>query len=742
MPSNRILIVDDDAMQRRLFCRTIEGMGLEALCVPGGEEALNVLERGEGVDLVLADVVMPRVDGYSLVRAIRKERGPWDLPVVMVTSMDPDVERVRAAEAGANDFIPKPVSRVELQMRVRSMLDLRRAHLAAEAAQADLEHRVSLRTRELATALDNLRQETGRRRATQMELQLLEAVCDRSLQGICITDAHGDILRVNPAFSRITGYGQGEVLGRNTRLLRSGRHDGAFFSEMWRKMAEEGAWSGEIFNRRKNGEVYPEYLDIQALSDESGLVTHFVGIFHDLTETKEREAQLRFLEHFDALTGLPNRSQLQDRLGVALAAARRGGKSVGLLYLDLDNFRHVNESLGHQAGDRLLRDVADRLRGAVRLEDTVAKLGGDDFVVLLPDVEGDGSCADVAGRVLECFTEPFEIEGAEVFSSASVGIVMSPLDGTRGDELLRNAELAMYRTKGEGKNRFGYFAPEMNERVGRRLELEARLRGALARDEFEMVYQPKLDIKSGVLCGLEALVRWRQADGTLVSPMEFVPLAEETGLIIPLGERILEQACRDMGRFVKCCSRRFGVSVNISWAQFRDPGLVDMVRRTLDASGLEPGRLELEITETCIMRDIEENLRRLRELADLGLRLSIDDFGTGYSSLYYLKHMPLDVLKIDRSFISGVPGDANDAKITETILSLARNFGLRTVAEGVETQAQLEFLRDRGCDEAQGYLFSRPLTVDVVLDGLTRATHAEAMEGMSPAGFLALAAFA
>ncbi len=601
---------------------------------------------------------------------------------------------------------------------VRDITERKAMEHELRQAKVDLEKRVAERTRELARANADLTREVEERKQAQTELLLAAEVFEHSLEGIVITDPHGAILKVNPAFTTITGYPQEEVLGQNPRVLKSDRHDEAFYQEMWRGIIEQGRWEGEIWNRRKSGESYPEWLSISAVKDAAGNTTHYVGVFHDITEAKESEEQIRFQAYHDALTGLPNRLLLKDRLAVAIHHAQRVAGKVAVLFLDLDNFKNINDSLGHIVGDWLLQSVAYRLLKLMREEDTVARLGGDEFVVMIEEVENVREVVNVAQRVIEAFAAPVNVGNHELFVTPSMGITLFPEDGRDADTLIKNADLAMYQAKAAGRNDYRLFTPQMNENVTRRLALEGQLRRAVENGALIPYFQPKADMHTCRISGMEALARWPQEDGSLVSPAEFIPLAEETGLILPLGESILEQACTAARDLAQNGHADLVMAVNLSPKQFRQQDLVARILNILERTGLPPANLELEITETILMTDIDKTVDKLRELASHGIGLAVDDFGTGYSSLSYLRHFPLRSLKIDQSFVRDITRDENVANIVRTIIALARNFKLDVVAEGVETREQFTFLRDQGCQYVQGFLLAKPLPMDGFKDFL------------------------
>jgi diguanylate cyclase (GGDEF)-like protein/PAS domain S-box-containing protein len=554
-------------------------------------------------------------------------------------------------------------------------------------------------------------QDITERRQSEEHMRLLARVFENTVEGILVTDAQGVILMVNPAFTSITGYQESEAVGRSPAFLSSGRHSREFYRKMWASLAEKGHWQGEIWNRRKNREAFPEWLTITALSDHQGRTTHYVGVFHDITEVKRSEARITHQAYHDALTGLPNRALFNDRLQMALHHAQRNQLGLGVLFMDLDNFKNINDSLGHAMGDRLLQSVAKRLSRWVREEDTVARLGGDEFIMLLQSIEDPDYAVHVAQRILESIAAPFRVGDQELYITASLGITLFPHDGRDLETLVSNADMAMYRAKEGGRNSYKLFTPAMNAQVVQRMALESALRGALQRQEFEVYYQPKVDLASGEVVGVEALLRWNRPGVGLVSPDEFIPVAEETGLIVPMGEWVLRAACAQARRWQEEGHPGLQVAVNLSPRQFQQRNLVSTVQAILAETGLEPWHLELEITENVVMQSVEEAIVTLRQLSNLGVQLSMDDFGRGYSSLYYLKRFPMNALKIDRSFVRDIVHDADDASIVDTIISMSRSLNLKVVAEGVETQEQLAFLREHRCDLMQGFLFSHPLPV-------------------------------
>lgn len=555
----------------------------------------------------------------------------------------------------------------------------------------------------------------GRRFVTARErdeqsLRLAAAVFDSSTEGIVITARDGRILQVNPAFAAITGYRPEEVTGRNPRMFSSGRHDADFYRTLWNAVLSSGRWQGEIWNRRKNGEIYPQWLSINSIRSPSGEIDYFVATFCDITERKRAEDKMLHLAYHDALTNLPNRALFKDRLEQSLAYARRlkHGK-VAVLFIDLDRFKLVNDSLGHAVGDQLLQGVAQRLRELGRRSDTLARLGGDEFTFLLPDVDHVEEATVVADKVLAALEQPFVIGGRDIFVSASIGISMYPDDGADVETLMKHADTAMYHVKKQGRNGFHIYTRALDQHSQRRLELESRLHTALERQQLVLHYQPQFDLSQGRLRGVEALVRWQHPELGMISPAEFIPLAEESGLIVPIGAWVLETACRQMREWKEAGFPDLVMSVNLSVRQFFREDIARQVMRAIDDYCLSAQVLELEITESVAMDDAAYTIRTLESLAASGLRLAIDDFGTGYSSLSQLRKMPVGILKIDRAFVQDITANPDDAAIVNAVITMAHRLGLKVIAEGVESQAQLAHLRAQRCDFAQGYLFSKPL---------------------------------
>jgi diguanylate cyclase (GGDEF)-like protein/PAS domain S-box-containing protein len=553
------------------------------------------------------------------------------------------------------------------------------------------------------------------RRQAEEEMRLAASVFHTTHEGILVTDARGVIVSVNPAFTEITGYEAEEAIGKTPRLLKSDHHGDDFYDTMWRELRAEGRWQGEVWNRRKSGEAILEWLTVSAIRSADGRHRRYIGIFSDITELRRKDEQIRHQAYHDALTDLPNRSLLIDRLERAIASAARHNTSVATLFIDLDRFKVVNDSMGHHEGDKMLQIVAQRLVESIRKSDTVGRLGGDEFVVILTDFKEISEIIQVVEKLNYTLANPMNLGGRTVHSGASIGIAVFPQDGADAMSLMRNADTAMYQAKAAGRGTFRFFDPSMNERAVRRMELEGQLRRALENEEFELFYQPKVNIKDGKLCGAEALIRWRQADGSLVSPAEFIPLAEETGLIVPIGYWVAEEACQQLRLWRDGGLLLSRIAINISPFHFQDENLPIRLEAIIAKTSLTGDALEVEITETAVMDDPRKATIMLERIRGLGIDVSIDDFGTGYSSLAYLKRFPISVVKIDRAFVAELGVNPEDAAIVKTIVALAKTLKLDVIAEGVETQEQWDFLAEAGCEIAQGYFFSRPLPADQFL---------------------------
>lgn len=558
----------------------------------------------------------------------------------------------------------------------------------------------------------SVQEEITTRKEREIRLELFARIFDGIHEAVMVTDVRNNIVFVNPAFTGITGYAAGEVTVKAPGILSSGMIGKVSQREMQDSIDKSGHWQGEVTGQRKDGESYTAWLSISAMKNEYGAISHYIAVFSDISERKQVEARMAHMAQHDFLTDLPNRMLLQDRLEQAIIRAAKERRKVAVMFLNLDRFKIINEMLGHLTGDKLLQEVARRISSVDRVSATVSRQGSDEFIIMLPDMDESKEVEAIASRLMEAVSGPYLIDGNEVEVTTSIGISIFPENGLNGDTLIRNADAAMYYAKKNGRNNFQFFTGEMSRNASERMSVEKNLRHALERNEFCLHYQPQLDLRSGQIIGAEALIRWNHPFLGLVTPGQFIPIAEESGLIIQIGEWVLREACRQSMAWRKLGLPRIAISVNLSVVQFRQKNLGEMIMSILDECGLDPGSLDLEITESVIMQNPELAIILLQQLKQGGLQLSMDDFGTGYSSLSYLKRFPFDKLKIDQSFVRDLITDADDAEIVGTIISMARNLKLKVIAEGVETAGQLAFLKQHECDEMQGYYFSRPVDAE------------------------------
>ena len=670
----RALVVEDIPSDAELMMARLEQEGLAFDWTRVQTEADYLEALSTVPHLILADWHLPQFSGARALSLLR-ESG-LDVPFVIVSGGIGEEAAIDALQQGAADYALKDRP-ARLGTAVRRALEAKR-----------------------------LREE---RRSAESRLRQAARVFESTSEGIVLTDLNGNIVAVNRAFTDITGYREEEVLGHNPRMMQSGRHDVVFYREMWRALQTNGEWRGEIWNRRKNGDVYPEWLTLSTVRNEAGEPVQYVAIFTDLSLIKETQSQVDFLGHHDALTRLPNRLLLRDRCAHAIARAQHNGDNLAVLVLDLDRFKNVNETLGHSVGDELLLELAGRLREATRGGDTVARLGGDGFVFLLESQVDAQSAMMAAQDLLRRIAQPIVVGGHELVMTASIGISLYPGDGADVDTLLMHADRALYEAKARGRNTYQFFEPSLASGVFERLLLENALRNALPRHELSLNYQPQIDLRTGRMVAVEALARWRHPELGLVSPSQFIALAEEIGIIDEIGRWVLHEACRQVITWQTQGFEVPRVAVNLSMKQV-SPDLVNQVGAILRHAGLAPDRLELEVTESAIMSQPEQVLTVLHALVDNGVQVAVDDFGTGYSSLAYVKRLKMHRLKIDQSFVSDIGRDVRSEAIIRAIIAMARCLGLETVAEGVERSDQVDFLRAENCDIAQGRLFSYPLS--------------------------------
>jgi diguanylate cyclase (GGDEF)-like protein/PAS domain S-box-containing protein len=583
------------------------------------------------------------------------------------------------------------------------------------AKQAISKHHflLQLSTQHVGFALGMLRNFAAKEQA-QKNLKLAAAVFDHSLEGILITDTHGTILAANDAVTRITGYSTEELIGQNPRLFKSGRHDPDFYTALWTSVRHYNQWEGEIWNKRKNDEIFPEWLSISAVRDENSQVQNYVSIFIDISKQKATEGRLKYLAYHDKLTGLPNRDLFLDRLDAAILRAKRHQMLLAVLFIDIDHFKFINDTFGHAKGDILLQKTASKVQACLREVDTLARMGGDEFTVILEDFSSSSDAELTARRILNTFEKPVFLDNQELYVSVSIGISFFPEDAGNPTMLMKHADTALYSAKKNGRKCLHFFRSSMEDYSFQRIEMERQLRQALDHQEFRLFYQPQFSLDSGQMVGAEALIRWQHPQKGLIMPGAFISLAEESGMIVPIGEWVLRQAWAECQRWHQA-HHALRISVNLSAHQFNHADLTVLLAGVLDNTPLAAHYLELELTESLAMRQVEETLTTLNALKRSGIQLTIDDFGTGYSSLSYLKQFPIHRLKIDRSFINDIASDPNAAAIVVAIIAMAHCLGLEVIAEGVETEEQLKFLRMYGCNEVQGYLLGRPVSADAFL---------------------------
>lgn len=806
----RLLVVDDIPENIHELLEALKD-DYRILVARSGEKAIEIVKGKEPPDLILLDVVMPEMDGYETCRHIKAHTTARDIPIIFVTVAGGLQDKLTGFSIGGADYITKPFDIDEVRARIRM-------HLELAFLQRYLEELVNQRTTLLEKSEEKYRalaeyspnweywigtdgvylyvspacenvsgykaeefvadpglleriihpedlliwrthrndtdaenkpcpvhfriltrageerwiehvcraifDATGRplgergsnhditaRKEAEHRLKLVAAVLDNASEGVVITDANNKIVAVNRAFSNVTGYSQEEIIGQTPSVLSSGRHDRDFYRAIWASLESAGFWRGEIWNRRKDGTVYPEFLGITAVYDtHTGKISHHIGIFSDLSQIKLTEEKLDFLSHRDPLTALPNRTLFLELLSLAVQRAERHQNEFALMTLGLVNLKQVNDSLGHKMGDQVLLEAANRVRATLSENQIIARIGGGEFQIAIEASNGVLGVDFVAENILEALNQPYQLDGQTIYCGASIGIALYPGNSHDTEGLLRAASVAFHQAKAQGSGNLRFFSEEMTSFARRRLTLEADLRKAILEKRLELHYQPQVELTSGKILGLEALVRWPQANGVLIFPDEFIPLAEETGLIIPLGEWVLLSACQQIQRWLDT-GLALRVAVNISAAHLTKGDLAGLVERTLRETGIPPKLLELEITESFVMSDLTAALGVLSAIKALGVRISIDDFGTGYSSLGYLHQLGAHELKIDRSFISRVLTDDSGSSIVQAVIALGHSLGLEVVAEGVETQAQADYLRQLGCDVIQGYLISRALPV-------------------------------
>ncbi|MTI69722.1 MAG: EAL domain-containing protein [Firmicutes bacterium] len=546
------------------------------------------------------------------------------------------------------------------------------------------------------------------------KVKLATKVFENAIEGIVITDKNAFIEWANPAFTKITGYTVKEAIGEKPSILKSNKHNKDFYKKMWDALINEGKWAGEIWNRRRSGEAYPEWLTIMAVKDEYGNTTKYISVFNDLTKLKRNEDDLNYKTYYDALTGLPNRLLYTDRLKDSIHIAKENDNKLAVMFLDIDDFKKVNEGLGHIIGDVLLKKVAKRLNSVVKKGNTVARMSGDEFMIMCPNYKNEQAIINEVNKILKVFNDPFDVEEHKVYITASIGISLYPEDGTDSNLLIKNAHSAMYKSKEYSGKKYTWYRPNMNKKAEERLVLENDMQDALINEEFSLYYQPKVDSKTNKIVSLEALIRWNHPTKGMISPGAFIPVAEESGFILLLGEWILKKACKDIKEINKKVKSKITVSVNLSAKQFESDNILNTVDLAINNAEIKTNLLDLEVTETTAMKNERNAFKIMNEMKKRGMTLSIDDFGTGYSSLNYLKRVPSNTIKIDKSFIDNIAIKKCDATIVKSLITMCHSLGKNVVAEGVETKEQLEMLKEFGCNQIQGYIYAPPLPLEEI----------------------------
>lgn len=709
----QVLLVDDEPLLLEFHAGILRSAGM---VVRTETNPLNTLEalREFQADVLLLDIYMPECQGPELAAVIREQESFLHLPILFLSAETDMVKQLMALDFGGDDFLVKPVVPAHLVMAVKTRAQrMRRLAEMMETLNEGLSD--SLKIQELQQSNNGLRNEITLREQIEQELRITSAAFETQ-DAIMVTDRDARILRVNNSFQEITGYSAEEAIGQTPKLLKSERHDAAFYKEMWDTLATQGKWMGEIWDKRKNGLVYPKWMTITAVYNNTSQVSHYVAVFRDISESKRAEEEIRNLAFYDQLTGLPNRRLLFDRLQTALFASDRSQQHGALLFIDLDNFKNLNDVQGHNVGDLMLAEVSRRLLNNVREVDVVARFGGDEFVVLLEDLSKDIAEAatqsgTVAEKIRQALSEPYQLHNREHCTTPSIGIALFRAHEQSMEELLKYADAAMYRAKSLGQNGICFFDPEMQAALEARAELEKELRHALPEQRLQLYYQMQVDNHYHIT-GAEVLLRWNHPKIGLVSPDHFISLAEESGLILPISEWVLKSVCAQLKKWEdRPLTRHLNLAVNISLRQLHQPDFVEQVRNIIESSGINPAYLTFELPERVVLSNFEDTLKKMTELRSVGIRFAIDDFGVGYSSLVYLRRLPLEQIKIDKSFTASISRNSGDDTMVRAINYIAKNFGLHAIAEGVETKEQLDILKQNACEAFQGYLFGKPVAL-------------------------------
>lgn len=682
----KILIIDDNPANIALLGLALQD-DYDIQIATSGSKGLELAIQDTPPDLILLDIMMPDMDGYQTCQLIKQTPQLENIPIIFVTALNEVDAEVQGLSLGAADFLIKPINIETARLRIRYQLER-----------------------------ESMRRELERREAS---LRLAASVFAFSHDGIVITDADNRIINVNTAFTRITGYQLEDVRYKNPSILKSGRQSPEFYEAMWHSLLTHNHWNGEIWNRNKQGEIYAALTSISTVKDDNGNIDHFIGIFADITLLKNQQYNLERIAHFDALTGVPNRVLLIDRIDQAIAHTQRSGNLMAICYLDLDGFKPVNDTYGHTIGDQLLIEVTQRIKKCLRAGDTIARIGGDEFVLVFLDIKDPAECQIVLNRVLAEVAENIVLAGHNLSVSVSLGFTLYPVDSSGAEALIRHADQAMYVAKQRGKNRFQLFDPLLEQQVLEHGKLLSRIEDAFTNQEFLLYFQPKINMQSGRILGAEALIRWQHPTRGLLSPAEFLPDILGTELEVTLGQWVMAKTLEYLQHW-QAIGLQLTISINISPAHLLHRNFVEELAAQLGKyPGLTPGCLELEILETAALEDVARVTRVMQACQRLGVQFALDDFGTGYSSLTYLKSLPAQTLKIDKSFVMGMLTDAEDLAIITGIIDLARTFGRQVIAEGVESLQHGQRLLQLGCENAQGFAIARPMSADAFVQWIS-----------------------
>ncbi len=683
----KILIVEDDADTRALIKMLVLKRSHDVLDFEDAESAWETFQK-DHFDIAIIDWVLPQMTGLELTRKIRSlaETGEnADIPtyIIVATAKDSHDDLSAALDSGADDYITKPFNSKILNVRLA-------------VAEKQIIHAI-------------------RQNKAEEQLRLSAIVFNLSDEGIMITDQDNNIILVNEAFTKITQYDAKESMGKNPRFLQSNLQDRAFFKKMWHTIHDQDFWQGEIWNRRKEGEVYSEWLTIRVQRNEKGEITNYVGVFSDKSQGIRAKQELLYAQNHDRLTRLPNRFQFVETVRYAISVSKKTKKEIAVFFIDINRFKLINETFGQGMGDYFLQMVASRLKKVVASEENLARVGGDEFTLLLEDIQNLQDVTQIAQKIINDFQTPFMIQNSEIMVTVCIGIAMYPNDGNDALVLLRNADSAVYKAKEIGINNYQFYTPEINARAFEQLTLEIQLRKSIKENQLLIYYQPQWEIGSKKMLGMEALLRWKHPELGMVSPAKFIPLAEENGLIIPMSEWIIESVIRQILEWKSQGYLEYRVAINTSARQFHESDIIGFLEKMLAQYAIDSSSLELELTERVTMREGSQNIDKLVKIREMGIHLSLDDFGTGYSSLSYLQKFPIDLLKIDQSFIKNLNIRMEDAAIVKTIIAMGKSLRMKTIAEGVETEEQRKFLHENGCDYGQGFLISPALPASEIV---------------------------